>query len=239
MNIYHTFCSRIPESIEKFDPRNKALITFLNPYTYTLAVKNTAIFEKFDIIAPDGIFVVIVLNLLKATPFRIQRFSCDMTSIVPYIFKIAIENNLKIFFLGTDPITIKKTMEIFRINFPNLQISGYKNGFFESEWERQEVINTIAVLNPPIILIGMGAIIQENMALDLRQAGYNGAIYTCGGFLHQSKDDIYFYPKIIDYLNLRFFYRALKENGFLGRSIKTYPKFCFLIISQLLKTILK
>lgn len=236
VNIYNIFCSKIPKSLENFDPRNKSLITFLNPHSYTMAVKNVSLFEKFDLIAPDGILVVLILNLLKAAPFHIRRFSCDMTSIVPYIFRIAIENNLKIYFLGTHPMTIKQTMETFRNSFPSLQISGYKNGYFESEWERSEVIESIVALNPPIVLIGMGAIIQETMAVDLREAGYSGAIYTCGGFLHQTKNDINFYPRIINYLNLRFFYRAYKENGFLIRSLKTYPKFCFLIFSHLLKT---
>jgi exopolysaccharide biosynthesis WecB/TagA/CpsF family protein len=235
MNIYNVFCSKIPKSITSFDPRNKGMVTFLNPHSYTLAFKNAHLFEKFDVIAPDGIFVVFVLNLLKAASFRIKRFSCDMTSIVPYIFNIAIENNLKIFFLGADPVSIKQTMEVFRSSFPALQISGYKNGYFSSDWERQEVINSIVELNPPIVLIGMGSILQETMAIDLREAGYQGAVYTCGGFLHQTKNEIEFYPKFINQLNLRFFYRIYKENGFLKRSIKTYPRFCFLIICHILK----
>jgi len=160
-----------------------------------------------------------------------------MTSIVPYIFRIAVENDLKIFFLGTHPVSIKQAMSVFRENYPKLKISGYKNGYFGSDWERQEVINSIVALNPPIVLIGMGAIVQETMAIDLRNAGYMGAVYTCGGFLHQTNTDIHFYPKIIDKLNLRFFYRAYKENGFLIRSLKTYPKFCFLIFGELLKAV--
>jgi N-acetylglucosaminyldiphosphoundecaprenol N-acetyl-beta-D-mannosaminyltransferase len=239
LNIYHVFCSKLPQSIESFDPRQKKLITFLNPHSYTIAVKKVHLFERFDVIAPDGILVVLILNLLKAAPFHIKRFSCDMTSVVPYIFRIAIENDLKIFFLGTHPLYIKQTIDVFRANYPLLKISGYKNGYFESEWERQAVIESIVILNPPIVLIGMGAIIQETMATDLRDAGYTGAIYTCGGFLHQTKEDINFYPRIINYLNLRFFYRAYRENGFLIRSLKTYPKFCFLIITHLIKTLSK
>jgi N-acetylglucosaminyldiphosphoundecaprenol N-acetyl-beta-D-mannosaminyltransferase len=200
-----------------------------------MAFKNATLFEDFDIIAPDGIFVVFVLNLLKAAPFKIKRFSCDMTSIVPYLFKIAIENDMKIFFLGTDPLSIKQTMTVFRQHFPELQISGYKNGYFSDDVERQEVINSIVTLNPPIVLIGMGSILQETMAIDLRKAGYNGAVYTCGGFLHQTRTELNFYPKFIDKMNLRFFYRIYKENGFLMRSVKTYPKFCALILTQLLK----
>jgi exopolysaccharide biosynthesis WecB/TagA/CpsF family protein len=233
MNIYNVFTSKIPGSIESFDPRKRKLMTFLNPHSYTLAFKNAELFEEFDIIAPDGILVVFVLNLLKAAPFKIKRFSCDMTSIVPYVFNIAIENNLSTYFLGADDNSVKQTISVFKKNFPALKIKGYRSGYFFNNTERDEVINSIVTLNPDIIFIGMGAVLQEAMALDLRKAGYKGSIYTCGGFLHQTKYEINFYPQFINKMHLRFFYRMYKENGFFKRSIKTYPEFCYLILCEI------
>lgn len=233
MDIYNIFTSKIPRSIEDFDPRKRKLITFLNPHSYTLAVKEADSFEAFDFIAPDGILVVTVLNWLKAASFKIKRFSCDMTSVVPYVFKIAIENKLSAFFLGTDASGIKESVSVFRTNFPELKISGFRNGYFSSGEERNEAIQSIVELGPDMIFIGMGAVLQEAMALDLRKAGYAGAVYTCGGFLHQTKREINFYPEFIDKLNLRFFYRVFKEEGILKRSIKTYPKFVYLMFRRL------
>lgn len=233
MDIYNIFTSKIPQTIEDFDPRKKKLITFLNPHSYTLAFKNAVLFEGFDWIAPDGILLVFVLNLLKAATFKIKRFSCDMTSVVPYVFDIAIKNNLGIFFLGTDADSIKDTVSVFKSNFPGLEISGFHDGYFTSDLQRQETVASVVATNPDIVFIGMGTILQESMALELRVAGYTGAIYTCGGFLHQTKREINFYPQFIDKLNLRFFYRMYKEQGFLGRSVKTYPQFCYLILRKI------
>ncbi|HEY9196598.1 MAG TPA: WecB/TagA/CpsF family glycosyltransferase [Mucilaginibacter sp.] len=232
-DIYTIFTSKIPQTIEDFDPRKRKSITFLNPHSYTLAFKNAPLFEGFDWIAPDGILLVYVLNLLKAAAFKIKRFSCDMTSVVPYVFDIAMKNNLSTFFLGTDADSIKHTVGVFKTNFPQLNISGFHDGYFSSDAERRETIESVLAINPDIIFIGMGAVLQENMALELRNAGYTGAIYTCGGFLHQTKYEINFYPQFIDKLNLRFFYRAYKEQGFLERSVKTYPQFCYLIIRKI------
>jgi exopolysaccharide biosynthesis WecB/TagA/CpsF family protein len=234
MDIYNIFTSRIPRSIEDFDPRKKRLITFLNPHSYTLAVKKAELFEGFDFIAPDGILTVMALNLLKAAPFKVKRFSCDMTSVVPYVFNIAIENKLNVFFLGTDASGIKESVDVFRNSFPDLNIAGFRNGYFSSLQERDEAIASIVKLNPDMIFVGMGTILQESMVLDLRKAGYPGAVYTCGGFLHQTKREINFYPEFVDKLNLRFFYRIFKEEGVLKRSIKTYPMFCYLIAKRLL-----
>lgn len=233
MDIYNIFTSKLPKSIENFDPREKKLITFLNPHSYTLAFKNAELFEGFDLIASDGILVVFVLNLLKAAAFKIKRFSCDMTSIVPYVFNIAIQNNLKPYFLGTSAENISKTMSVFRKSFPGLNIAGYRDGYFKDDNERTQLIQNIVRLNPDMVFVGMGTIMQEAMALDLREAGYTGAVYTCGGFLHQTKTEINFYPAFIDKINLRFFYRLYKESGFFKRSIKTYPMFCYLIMCHL------
>jgi|GEM_PF-407763 len=234
MDIYNIFTSKIPRSIENFDPRAKKLITFLNPHSYTLAFKNAELFEDFDIIASDGILVVKVLNWLKATDFKIKRYSCDMTSVVPYVFDIAIKNNLSVYFFGADADSVGKTVNVFKENFRDLKIAGYRDGYFKDANERSEVINQIVTLNPDMIFVGMGTILQEGMALDLRKAGYKGAVYTCGGFLHQTKTEINFYPKFIDKVNLRFFYRMFKENGFFKRSVKTYPMFMMLIMRHVL-----
>ncbi|WP_184549757.1 WecB/TagA/CpsF family glycosyltransferase [Mucilaginibacter sp. FT3.2] len=235
MDIYNILTSKIPASIEEFDPRKKKLITFLNPHSYTLAFKNTELFKGFDVIAPDGILVVFILNLVKAATFKIKRFSCDMTSIVPYIFNIAIESKLSVYLLGSDADSVGQSTKVFKNNFPALNITGFRSGYFNSDAERIATIHSLVAKQPDMILIGMGAILQEAMAVDLREAGYTGAIYTCGGFLHQTKKEINFYPQFINKINLRFFYRIYKENGFLKRSIKTYPTFCFLIFCKVLR----
>jgi exopolysaccharide biosynthesis WecB/TagA/CpsF family protein len=232
MDIYNIFTSKIPASINDFDPRHKKLITFLNPHSYKLAFDKPLLFEKFDWIAPDGILLVLILNLFKAAKFKIKRFSCDMTSVAPFIFDIAIKNELSIYFLGADNEGISGSIETFTNAYPRLPVAGYRHGYFNTDGERILAIDEIIKLNPDIIFIGMGAILQETMALNLRERGFKGAVYTCGGFLHQSKTEINFYPNFINKLNLRFFYRVYKEEGFFARAIKTYPEFCALMIKR-------
>src|ERR1700754_3383928 len=165
-DIYTIFTSRIPAKIEDFDPRNKKLITFLNPHSYTLAFKNPELFAVFDFIAPDGILLVIVLNLLKAAAFKIKRISCDMTSVVPYVFNIALQNNLSVFFLGADAASISETVTVFKSSYPKLNIAGYQNGYFSGKDQRQELIDSLVSSSPDMIFIGMGTILQEKMAVE-------------------------------------------------------------------------
>jgi N-acetylglucosaminyldiphosphoundecaprenol N-acetyl-beta-D-mannosaminyltransferase len=68
-------------------------------------------------------------------------------------------------------------------------------------------------VKPDIVIVGMGAIAQERFLLGLKQAGFSGKGFTCGGFIHQTASNkIDYYPRWVDKLNLRFLYRMLKES---------------------------
>ena len=58
----------------------------------------------------------------------------------------------------------------------------------------------------------MGALMQEKFLLKVKDAGYQGIGFTCGGFIHQtSKNEIDYYPAWVDKTNLCFLYRMWKE----------------------------
>lgn len=63
----------------------------------------------------------------------------------------------------------------------------------------------------------MGSPLQEQFALDLKKSGYNGVVFTCGGFLHQTARGIKYYPEWVNKYNLRAFYRLFHEKGLWGR----------------------
>ena len=53
---------------------------------------------------------------------------------------------------------------------------------------------------------------QERFLLKVRNAGFQGIGFTCGGFIHQTaNNEIEYYPLWIDRMNLRFVYRMYKE----------------------------
>ena len=53
---------------------------------------------------------------------------------------------------------------------------------------------------------------QEKFLLKVKNAGYLGIGFTCGGFIHQtSRNEIDYYPTWVDKTNLRFVYRMWKE----------------------------
>jgi len=200
--------------------KDKHLTTYLNLYSYMLARENKVLFKHFNILVDGIIFVWI----LKAFGFlRVKRRSFDMTSMAPEVFTEAILHNESIYFIGTEPKIIDKAVKNIKAEFPNLNVCGYRDGYIKNPKEQEEVIAEIQELKTDIVICGMGTPLQEQFLLDLSKNGWKGKGYTCGGFLHQTADNLQYYPKWIDVLNLRGFYRMYDEPYLIKRYFVWYP----------------
>ncbi|MAW21314.1 MAG: glycosyltransferase [Flavobacteriales bacterium] len=198
---------------------NKRLTTFLNLYSYMIARNNKAVFKEFNILI-DGIIFVWILKLFGFS--RVRRNSFDMTSLAPIVFKAAIENNNSIYFIGSKPKVIDTAIKKIKAKFSNLNICGYRDGYL-NENERDSIFNDIISLKADIVVCGMGTPLQEQFLLGLQQSGFKGRGYTCGGFLHQTANNISYYPNWVDRFNLRGFYRMYDEPYLIKRYFILYP----------------
>lgn len=236
MELYKLFIKKIPAKLDDFHPVHCKAITFLNPYSFNLVEKEVELLSHFDIIASDGILITSILNFFKEKEFQVKRFSFDMTSVAPYVLTAAQKEKYDVYFLGTEERFINSTVQNLKQQYPELIISGFRHGYFNNLIERENFIKSIVVQSPKIVIIGMGAPLQENMGVLFREFGYKGSIYTCGGFLHQTSDKIQYYPEIVDKLNLRLPYRMLKEPNLFWRSVKSYPLFFIKFLYSIIRS---
>lgn len=215
--------------IKQTSIENSNLVTFLNPYSYLIARKNKDLFKNFNI-KIDGILLV---KVLKISGINLKRESFDMTSLAPIVFNEAIKYKKSIFLVGTTQENLEKSVKNIKNNFKEINIIGFRNGYFKSN-ERELFLNELKKINPDIVICGMGSILQENFLLDLKNLGWKGVGYTCGGFLHQSSEFLSYYPKWIDKYNLRWLYRFYKEPVTRKRFLIYYPKFLFIFLYDFL-----
>lgn len=215
---------------------HKKIYTCVNPYSYHIVRKNIDIYSQFDGIFVDGILMCIFLRIIAGK--KIRRLSFDMTSIANDLFQHASIHHQSIYFIGSSQDKIEQSIKVIANSFPDLNIIGFRNGYFNSLNDRQDSIENIRRINPDYLIIGMGSPLQEEFAMDLKKAGYKGIAFTCGGFLHQTSEGINYYPKWINKLNLRGFYRQYKEK-ILIRNYNTFIQFPFLYILDTIKTKLK
>lgn len=192
-----------------FENKGK-VYTYLNPVSYLTALDNKELFSQMDGIFADGGLLVKVIKLLYGK--QVTRRSFDMTSMAPELFSYAAEQGKTVYIVASKQEQVEKAVEIFRERYLKVKFAGYRNGYFASEDEMDEEARHITELNPDLLIVGMGALMQEKFLLKVKRAGYQGVGFTCGGFIHQtSKNEIDYYPAWVDKTNLRFVYRMWKE----------------------------
>ena len=204
--IIRTNSNSLDELLKK---RNKTY-TFLNPVSYLTALDNKNLFNQFDGIFADGSLLVAAIKLLYGK--KVTRRSFDMTSLAPQLFQYAEINKKTIYIVASKQEETEKAVNIFKERYPNLRFAGYRNGYFTSEDKQNKEAEYITQLNPDFLIVGMGTLMQERFLLKVKETGYQGIGFTCGGFIHQTaKNEIDYYPAWIDKMNLRFIYRMYKE----------------------------
>lgn len=222
MSIYSLFYKKLPSCKEDVLPSSKGkVITFLNPYYLEKVKSYTKLYEKFDYICSDG-FLPIFLNKLWGCA-KSMRISFDMTSLAKDIFAQNPNNVFySIYFIGSTQENIENFIAIIRNTYPNIDICGFHHGYIN---DFNDVGKKVMMSNADIILIGMGAPLQDKFAIYIKEQGFKGTVYTCGGFFHQTVKTINYYPHWINKLNLRALYRMIREPYVIKRVLKYYPLF--------------
>ncbi len=197
-------------TLDEIAEAKSRIYTFLNPVSYLDALDNKDLFGRFDGIFADGSLLVAAIKMLYGK--SVTRRSFDMTSLAPELFEYAEREGRSLYFVASKQEEVERAMEIFKERYPKLVVAGYRNGYFSSEEEQNKEAAYITQQNPDFLIVGMGALLQEKFLLRVKDAGYKGIGFTCGGFVHQTaKNEIDYYPDWVDRMNLRFIYRMYKE----------------------------
>lgn len=188
------------------------------------------IFQKAMMAIPDGAGVLWASIFLCERPI-LQRipgieFSKDL-------FQLSQDNNYKIFFLGAKQETLTKACDKIQSEFPQLNIVGSQNGYFNQD-EEDAIIQNINQLEVDILFVALGVPLQEYFIDRNRDklkvklcVGVGGSLDVMSGNLKRS-------PKFFQDYGLEWLYRTLKEPWRITR-ILGLPLFILYILKQKLK----
>ena len=204
--------------------------TCVNPYSYHLVRKNIELYNNIDGIFVDGFLMCLAIRIFWRK--KIPRLSFDMTGIAKHLFERINSTDESIYFIGSRSKEVEKSVTNILNQFPDIKIAGYRDGYFNGEHDRDNTINEIISINPNFVIVVMGSPLQEQFILDLKNRGYKGIAFTCGGFLHQTIESINYYPTWVNKYNLRAFYRLYKEKGLFGRMYNVLLEFPILFIKD-------
>ncbi|NWF33730.1 WecB/TagA/CpsF family glycosyltransferase [Stenotrophomonas sp. SAM-B] len=200
-------------------PSDRALlVSFINPHAVRMTIDRpgyVADLAEMDVLLPDG-------NLLASSASRqlgrvIVRESFDGNSMAPEVFAFCRTHALKIALVGGVHGVAERAAGVFATEF-DAEVVYARSGFFTGEGEVQACYDRLRALNVDVVICGMGAPHQERFLLGLKDSGWKGLGFTCGGYLDQALDGgVKYYPEWVNRLNLRAPYRLCREPGRLWR----------------------
>jgi len=200
------------------------LVTFVNPFSYSVFLDNSELLKNFDALFVDGSLLVLMNNIFCRT--KVKRLSFDFTSIASDVFNHCQDKDLSIAFIGASEDELPMALSNILLLHPELHISYSRNGYFNNEKDYQKCINNLMESKSDIVVIGMGSPLQEKFSVMLKNANTDiSCVFTCGGFLTQTAISCEYYHPIIKKLGLRWLQRAIMHDFVRDRLIKHYPVF--------------
>lgn len=207
----------------KDDFRKARVVTFLNPYSFLKLSEAKIELNQFDKICIDGVALKVFLSLVYRCR-NIERLSFDFTSVAQLVFEDAVADKTRGFILGSDENSNTQFLAKITEMYPGIELSG-RSGYFDSAKDQTEYLKSLASSDYDFVVVGMGAVKQEQAAVAIVESGFKGRVYTCGGFIHQTAlGGGHYYPAWVNKMNLRFAYRMFKEPSTIRRYLIDYPK---------------
>lgn len=195
-----------------------------------LALKESI--ENCDIINADGQAVVWASQFLnKPLPERVAGID-----IMENLVQLAAKKNYKIFFLGAKEEVVKKVVERYLKEFGEKIIAGYRNGYFNSDYEL-EVAEEIARVKPDILFVAISSPKKEIFLNTYKNhikapfiMGVGGSFDVVSGLVKRA-------PVWMQKNGLEWLYRVYQEPGRMWkRYLTTNWKFLVLLLKHKLRS---
>lgn len=182
--------------------------------------------HKNSIIIPDGVGTVIASKLI-GDPVKEKIAGIDLVK------EVLIEANKEkksIYLLGAKEEIINKCVENIKLEFPDLKIAGFHNGFFDLN-NCNDIVEEISNSNPWAIFVAMGSPRQEIFIEKVMDKTNTHIFMGVGGVFDIFAGELKRAPKWMITLGLEWLYRVAKE-PFRIKRLVAIPKFLLLVLKH-------
>ncbi|KRE97108.1 glycosyl transferase [Paenibacillus sp. Soil766] len=217
----------------------KIIIPNHNLHSMYLCNRNSRLREFYNMaqfIHIDGMAIVLIGKLL-GYPVKREHRTTYVDWIRP-LLKVAYDNRLRVFYLGSKPGVASQAASILRKELPNLQI-GTQDGYFNADTNcdgNKEIIRRINEFKPHILLVGMGMPRQESWILDNYEQIHTNVILTSGACMDYVADIVPTAPRLLGAVGLEWLFRLWCEPRRLWKRYLIEPWTLFMLfIAELLR----
>lgn len=211
LNKKRTYAFNSKTQFLDFIKQKKTILIALNAEKLNNTNKQLEEIINNNIGYPDGVGAVFALrkNGLKSIKIPGVEFWLDIIE--------RFQKEKTFYFVGASQEVIDKTINKLQVQFPKINIKGYRNGFL-NEGDKKKLEEELVLLKPDIVFIAQGSPRQEFLMHDLKQKhealymGLGGSFDVYSGLKKRA-------PKLFVNLGLEWFYRLLKEPKRLKRQV--------------------
>lgn len=224
---YKIFSKSMGECIDEIFNREKVHVVSGNPEVLFSGLNNEVLKENFTsneaLIIPDGVGTQISAKILKTPVYeKIAGIEC-----MAEILKRCEKEGKGVYFLGAKEETISLAVNKIKEKYKDLNIVGYRNGYFKSE-EEEEIINNINELKPYALFVAMGCPKQEEFIINNMKRLDVSIFMGIGGSLDVISGTLKRAPRWMINIGMEWAYRVIKE-PFRIKRLGSIPKFIFMV----------
>lgn len=176
--------------------------------------------DEANLCIPDGIGIIYGSRYLN-TPLKekIGGFTYTM-NVISYLNKV----KGSVYLLGAAEGVVDIAANKLKTSYPDLIISGYRNGYFD-ESEEEAIVKTIASTNTDYLLVCLGIGKQEEFMVKYREKLNVKAMIGNGGAIDTIAGEVKRAPVIWQKISLEWLFRALDDKKRFKRLKTMLPKY--------------
>lgn len=189
----------------KYVDSNKGILVAVNAEKVTKATNETRTIVNDNIGYADGAGVVVAMHKM-GRPQAVRIAGCDLwLDIIKESFQ-----EKTFYLIGGKQAVIDDTINKLYKEFEGINILGYRNGYIQTDEEREELIRDVAEKRPDVVYVAMGSPKQEFLMADMMKV--HPAIYQgLGGSFDVYTGRVKRAPIWWQKHNIEFLYRFLKQ----------------------------
>ena len=210
------------------DSAKSSHIVTINPEIMEYANKHedfVKILDEAELVIPDGIGIKIGF---KIKGIDVQRLTG--IGFAHCLLENAQKNNIPVALVGAKPHVIEKAYENLKQEMPELNIVYKHDGYFKDC--KQEVIDGIKNSSPKLLLVALGAPMQEEFIYELKSILPSTLMIGIGGSFDVWAGEVQRAPELWQKLGLEWLYRTIKQPERFKRIFPTLPIFVYNVIIE-------
>ncbi|WP_052059748.1 WecB/TagA/CpsF family glycosyltransferase [Lysinibacillus fusiformis] len=217
--------------VNRIEQQEKTFVVTANPEVVMQANENPTVkgyLNQATYICADGIGVVKAAQILgDSLPERVTGYDTMVK-----LLEVGQQKRFKIYLLGAQKETIEKTIANIHKNYPNVEVVGYHDGFFD--WNNNHIADDISALQPDLVFVALGVPRQEKWITENLDKFSKGVFIGVGGSFDVIAGTVKRAPVIWQKLNLEWLYRLLRQPSRFIRML-VLPRFALKVFSLKLR----